>query len=468
VQLRPYQTEDLERVRARLRAGVRRVLLQQPTGAGKTILSGTMLKGASERGLRSWFAVHRKELLDQTSEKLRLLGVDHGFIAAGYPTNSFAPVQLCAIDTLGRRLEECDAPDLIVPDEAHHMVAATWARCLGGHERAKVVGLTATPERLDGRGLKDHFDELLVGPSVKRLIADGWLSPYRYFAPGVPDLAGVRTLGGDFNRGDIAEVMKDAAIIGDVVKHYRELADGMQGIVFAVDRQHSAEIAAAFEAAGITSAHVDGTMSAAVRRAKVEAFRDGSIQILSNCELFGEGFDIPRVSYVGLARPTQSLALHLQQCGRALRLFPGKTHAVIADHAGNALRLSTLPDDERQWSLEGRKRGTRAGNGPSDALPIRQCLECYQVSPSSADHCPGCGVVFPARARPACHEEGELFELTRLAEKRRQQEERKAEERQCGSLADWLALGKKRGFKTGWALKQWELRQKYRRGRRAA
>jgi DNA repair protein RadD len=160
--------------------------------------------------------------------------------------------------------------------------------------------------------------------------------------------------------------------------------------------------------------------------------------------------------------------LHLQQCGRALRLFPGKTHAVIADHAGNALRLSTLPDDERQWTLEGRKRGTRAGNGPSDALPIRQCLECYQVSPSSADHCPGCGVVFPARARPACHEEGELFELTRLAEKRRQQEERKAEERQCGSLADWLALGKKRGFKTGWALKQWELRQKYRRGRRAA
>jgi DNA repair protein RadD len=105
VELRAYQTEDLERVRARLRAGVRRVLLQQPTGAGKTILSGTMLKGASERGLKSWFAVHRKELLDQTSEKLTLLGVPHGFIAAGYPTNSFAPVQLCAIDTLGRRLE---------------------------------------------------------------------------------------------------------------------------------------------------------------------------------------------------------------------------------------------------------------------------------------------------------------------------------------------------------------------------
>jgi hypothetical protein len=251
-----------------------------------------MLKGASERGLKSWFAVHRKELLDQTSEKLRLLGVDHGFIASGYPTNSFAPVQLCAIDTLGRRLEECDAPDLIVPDEAHHMVAATWSRCLGGHERAKVVGLTATPERLDGRGLKDHFDELIVGPSVKRLIADGWLSPYRYFAPGVPDLAGVRVLGGDFNRGDIAEVMKDATIIGDVVKHYRDLADGMQGIVFGVDRQHSREIAEAFNDAGISATNVDGSMNPKERRSKVEAFRDGSTRYSQTASFSVKGFDV--------------------------------------------------------------------------------------------------------------------------------------------------------------------------------
>jgi DNA repair protein RadD len=243
VELRAYQTEDLERVRARLRAGVRRVLLQQPTGAGKTILSGTMLKGASRT--RAAVVVRRAP---QGTARPNEREADparraHGFIASGYPTNSFAPVQLCAIDTLGRRLEECEAPDLIVPDEAHHMVAATWARCLGGHERAKVVGLTATPERLDGRGLKDHFDELIVGPSVKRLIADGWLSPYRYFAPGEPDLAGVKVLGGDFNRGDIARVMKDAALIGDVVKHYLELAEGLQGIVFGVDRQHSREIA---------------------------------------------------------------------------------------------------------------------------------------------------------------------------------------------------------------------------------
>lgn len=458
--LRDYQLHDLERVRARLRAGVPRVLLQQPTGAGKTILSGTMLKGASERGLRSWFAVHRKELLDQTSEKLTMLGVPHGFIASGYPVNGFAPVQLCAIDSLARRLAECETPDLIVPDEAHHMVAATWERCLSGHD-AKTVGLTATPERLDGRGLKDHFDELIVGPSVKRLIADGWLSPYRYFAPGEPDLAGVKVLGGDFNRGDIARVMGSAALIGDVVKTYLALAEGLQGIVFAVNVDHANAIAEAFNRAGIRAAAVSGQTPIALRRLTIDAFRAGDIQILSNCELFGEGFDVPSVAYVGLARPTQSLALHLQQVGRALRVIPGKSCAIVCDHAGNAFRHG-LPDDERQWTLEGRKKAKR-GSGPSDALPIRQCVECYRVSPSSADHCPGCGIVFPARVQPTCHAEGELFELERLDAKRREKDARKSEERECHTLADWMLLGKKRGYKSGWAVTQWKLRQRWKR-----
>jgi superfamily II DNA or RNA helicase len=461
VQLRPYQEADLERVRARLRAGVKRVLLQQPTGAGKTILSGTMLGGAAERSKRSWFVVHRRELLDQTSEKLTLLDVPHGFMAAGYPVNGFAPVQLCAIDTLARRLHEAEAPDFIVPDEAHHMVAATWARCLTGHD-AYTVGLTATPERLDGRGLKDHFDELIVGPSVKQLIADGWLSTYRYFAPGQPDLAGVRVLGGDFNRGDIAKVMGTSQLIGDVVATYLKLAEGLQGIVFAVDVQSAIHIAAAFNAAGITAAAVSGETPQALRKMTIDRFRAGDIQILTNCELFGEGFDVPNVSYVGLARPTQSLALHLQQVGRALRVVPGKSCAVICDHAGNAFRHG-LPDDDREWTLEGRKRSKRGAKGPSDALPIRQCTECYRVSPSSADHCPGCGVVFPARVRLTCFAEGELFELERIEAKRREKEARKAEERACQSLEDWMRLGKQRGYKSGWAIYQWKLRQRWRR-----
>jgi DNA repair protein RadD len=193
----------------------------------------------------------------------------------------------------------------------------------------------------------------------------------------------------------------------------------MQGIVYGVDRQHSRDLADAFNAAGVVAAvHLDGETPRLERKVAIDRFRSGQTTILCNVELFCEGFDVPGVSYVGLARPTQSLALHLQMVGRALRVTPGKAHAVICDHAGNALRLATLPDDERQWSLDGRKKGKRGATARPTRSPIRQCVECYRVSPSTADHCPGCGVVFPARARPACHAEGELFELERLQVKR--------------------------------------------------
>jgi DNA repair protein RadD len=144
-------------------------------------------------------------------------------------------------------------------------------------------------------------------------------------------------------------------------------------------------------------------------------------------------------------------------------LFPGKTHAVICDHAGNALRLSTLPDDDRQWTLEGRKRGKRAANGPSDALPIRQCLECYMVSPSSADHCPGCGVVFPARAASGVPAEGELFELTRLNAKRGSRSSGRPKSAPAVARGLDAARQEARGYKNGWAIYQWKLRQRWRR-----
>ena len=460
--LRGYQEALLDGARARLRAGVARLLLQLPTGGGKTVLAAEMLGGAARKGLRSWFVVHRKELLDQTSRTFAAMGIDHGFIATDYPINPRAPVQLCGIHTLANRLVSVDPPDLIVWDEAHHAVAGTWSRVMNVLPSARHIGLTATPERLDGRGLKDHFDEMLLGPTTAELIAEGHLSPYRYFAPGQPDLLGVRTTAGDFNRGDLAKVMEDKGLIGDVVASYQRHASGMQGIVFAVDTEHSRLLAGEFRAAGILAEHVDGSMKKAERGAKVEAFRRGEIAILTNCELFGEGFDVPAVSYVGLARPTQSLSLHLQQVGRALRVLPGKSHAIICDHAGNAFR-NGLPDDDRTWTLEGRKKGKGRAVGPSDALSIRQCTECYQVSPSTASECPGCGFVFPVRSRTPETGDGELFELTRIEAAKQQRERRKREERECKTLEEFTALGERRGYAnpSGWAYNQVRMRHQY-------
>src|SRR5690606_39068779 len=176
-------------------------------------------------------------------------------------------------------------------------------------------------------------------------------------------------------------------------------------IVFGVSRAHSARIAAAFQAQGVTAAHVDGSMSERERDAAVDAYRDGRIKILCNVDLFGEGFDVPGIVYCGLCRPTKSLALFLQQCGRALRVFDGKENAIICDHAGNVFQHG-LPDDDRRWSLEARAKRSR---GASDAVPIHQCPLCYQVTFSQHRTCP-CGYVFTIRERSLAWADGELFE----------------------------------------------------------
>lgn len=434
-----------------MRQGRRRVLLQLPTGGGKTVMAAEMLGGAAKRGLRSHFNVHRKELIEQTSRTFGDVGIPHGFIAAGLPFNPHALVCLNGVQTLANRLEHIKAPDLVVTDECHHATATTWDTIFRAFPDAYQIGLSATPERLDGRGLKDYFDVMVKGPTVAELIARGFLSPYRYFAPGKPDLVGVPTRAGDFNRGELGELMDKPKLIGDVVEHYLRLARGKQGVVFAVSREHSRHLAEAFAAEGVRAAHVDGSMADKERAAIVGAFRAGDLDMMVNVDLFGEGFDVPGLVYAGLARPTKSLALFLQQVGRALRIFPGKDQAIIADHAGNAFTHG-LPDDEREWTLEGRKKGGRTKSS-DDAFSIRQCPDCYRVSASGTAICPGCGHEFPAQARAAATEDGELFELERLAAKNRATEQRKAEERAATTMAELIRLGRARGYAnpSGWA-----------------
>lgn len=473
MQLRPFQDALVEGARGHLRRGVRRLLLQLATGGGKTVIAAFIIGGVQSRGRRVWFVVHRKELLKQTSATFTAVGIPHGFIAAGLPAAAHELVQLCGVQTLALRLDDVLPPDVIIWDEAHHATAGTWATVMARFPHALHIGLTATPQRLDGAGLGQHFDVMVCGPTTADLIGMGFLSPYRYFAPGEPDLVGVKRTGGDFNRGDLGDLMDKPALVGDVVRTYLDKAPGAQGIVFAVNRDHSRHLAAAFAAAGVPAAHVDGSMSAAERDRFDAAFRAGDIRIGCNVDLFGEGYDVPGIGYVGLARPTSSLSLHLQQCGRALRIFPGKTHAVICDHAGNALRGLGLPDDPRVWTLEGREKG--AGRSVvSDATPIRQCPECFRVNPSRELACLGCGHVFAVEARSAEQREGELFELKRLsleeraAAKEADRQRRKQEERDARTLPELLKLARDRGYPKAeaWARKRMELREQYRGGGR--
>lgn len=451
--LRDYQMQMLLDALALMRQGYRRILIQAPTGAGKTVLAAAVLAVVAQLGVTGEFVVHRKELINQTSRSFTGLGLSHGFIAAKRPMDLTQSIILAGVQTLAKRLGGLLPPNLTVLDECHHAVAGTWEAVLEHYAGSYIIGLTATPQRLDGRGLIDHFDAIVLGPSVRWLIDHGYLSPFEYYAPSLPDLSGVRDIGGDLDRKATAAVMDRPKLIGDVVEHYLRLAPGKQGIVFAVNREHSRHIADAFNANGVPAMHVDGSMSDAQREYFDSAFRAEDIRIGVNVGLFGEGYDVPNVSYVGLDAPTKSLVNHLQACGRALR--PSGDVAVIADHAGNAVdRQLGLPDDDREWSLEGRARKGR--NTLNDAFSVTQCKKCFRVYPSSQRFCPGCQSEAPIQVRPIQQEAGVLSKLDREELRKRQAEQRKLEESSCTSYEQMLSLGRARGYKfpVQWAKRQ--------------
>lgn len=451
IALRDYQQQIVTDCRAAFREGERKVTVQLATGGGKTVLGSFMVHGASQRGMTCWWLVHRRELISQASRTFTDMGIGHGVIAGGYATDPFARVQVGSIQTVARRLEQLAPPDMIVFDETHHIGAAQWSDVFARFPDAYVLGLTATPWRLDGRGLGTWYGRMISGPSVAELIQRGSLSPYRLFAPSAPDMTQVETQAGDYKQRQLAAIMDKPSITGDAVQHYSQLCAGKRAVAFAVSIEHSQHIAAQFRLAGIPAEHVDGTMDLSERDAAVARFVRGETLILSNAELFGEGFDVPAIEAAVLLRPTKSLSLYLQQVGRALRPAPGKDRAIILDHAGNSLTHG-LPDDPREWSLEDRPK--RRGSAKSDS-PVRQCLKCFRVY-RPQPKCPGCGHQTAATPREIEQREGQLIEVQR----EEQAQQRRMEERDCHTLADWQQLARERGYKPGWAVVRFQARQR--------
>ncbi len=457
ISLRPYQSQAIDDLRAAL-SRHRSALCVAPTGSGKTVLAAYMLGTARAKGRSAWFIAHRDFLLDQTALTFDNVGIPYGFIAAGRPYNAAHAVQIVSVGTAQRRLDRLTPPDIIVWDECHHIAAASYRKIYQWAARSRHVGLSATPTRLDGKGLDEFFDELVSGPSVSQLMAAGYLSQYRAFAPSAPNLSGVHTIAGDYNRGELGTVMDDGQIIGDMVRHYREKADGRRAIYFCVGVEHSKHVADIFCIAGVPAMHLDAGSSTAHRRLCAQRLAAGDLRVLTNVDLFGEGFDLSAqaetecpVEAVGLARPTKSLSLHLQQIGRALR--PKDSPAIILDHAGNLLRHG-LPDDSREWTLKGiDRRKTAQASGPA----VTQCGSCFGVYRAGLMVCPYCGVGRSLQAREVEEVAGELREIDRAAMLAREAD-RKAREKQeqfeARTTAELIQLARRRGYKNPgyWAL----------------
>lgn len=444
-ELRDYQQDIVTQARQAFRAGERTVLIQLPTGGGKTVLGSFMVQGSSAKGLCCWWLVHRRELLNQASRTFYEMGIPHGFISGGRSSDPAQRVQIGSVQTVARRLDRLPPPDVIVFDEAHHLGAAQWQQIFEAYRDAKVIGLSATPWRLDGKGLGHWFSTMILGPSPADLMARGSLSNYRLFAPSTPDTSSVATQMGDFKKNDLSAVMDKPSITGDAVQHYRRLAPGKRAVAFACSIEHSLHVVEQFRGSGIAAEHVDGQMDHNERDAIISRFVAGQTLVLSNADLLGEGFDVPAIEAAILLRPTQSLSLHLQQVGRALRPAPGKTEAIILDHAGNSIRHG-LPDDEREWTLDDREK--RKKKGDEATVAVRQCVKCFRVY-SPAPHCPGCGYAPPTISREVEQKDGVLAEIDPAAIRAA----RKQEERRAGSVEELTQIGIKRGYKNpaGWA-----------------
>jgi superfamily II DNA or RNA helicase len=451
MELRPYQNQLANDIRGAFGSGANRPLAVSPTGSGKTVLFSYITSQVLKRGSRVIIIAHRREILDQISATLKRVGVPHGFIQAG-KSASTQPAMVASIQTLARRLDTIPAPDLVIIDEAHHSVSKSYVQMFAAWPTAKFIGVTATPERLDGKGLGVMFDRMVMGPSVQWLIDNGFLAQPVYYAPReAVDLSQVHTIAGDFDRSETEEIVDTPRITGDAVTHYVRFCNRQRAVAFCISVAHAQHVADTFNSCGIPSASIDGTLDPEVRKQRVEDLTAGKILVLTSCELISEGFDLPAVNAAILLRPTQSLSMHLQQVGRALRPYPGKVNAIILDHVGNCLRHG-LAEQERDWDLSGREKRLKK----SSLVETKQCSKCFAIFAGTV--CPQCGSQREIAAREIEEVDGELQRLS-IEDISKKREERR-EEGKCKTLDDFRALAKQRGYKLGWAFFRWQARQR--------
>ena len=394
MELRDYQSAAIERLRGNFACGHRRQILVAPTGAGKTVMASSIIRSAVERGRRCLFLAHRKELIDQASGKLDFCEIEHGVIKAGHKRRRpWCSVQVASVQTLVRR-NHFEA-DVVIIDECHRSTAATYQKILERFEKPPtVIGLTATPYRQGGAGLADAYEKIVVSQSAKELVLEGFLVNPKVYAASQIDISRLRVKkSGEFTDQSAADAMADIMLRGEIVDNWKRRANGASTVCFAVNVEHSKQIVKQFQNAGIPAAHLDGKTPDAVREEILRKLASRELKVVSNVGVLCEGYDLPLLECVILARPIHSRGLWKQCVGRVMRTSHEKRMAVVMDHGCNTQRHGFVTDEET-YTLED---GVEVTVGSDDPTPQEQqfviCENCGVFITEDVDACPECGHV---------------------------------------------------------------------------
>ena len=443
--LRPYQQDALDRCRQEFAAGHKRVLLVASTGSGKTTIAASMIHSACSLGHRVLFLAHRRELIAQAANRLREHDIDPGIILAGVMPHPSRPVQVASVQTLARR--DIPRSDLLIVDECHHSPSVSYRKSLDSVEFA--LGLTATPWRMNGRGLGDIFQSSVVAALPSRLVADGYLCPVDGFSYDLPDMSKVKVTGGDYSEGEAANVM--GYVGGNIVQRWLDCRPG-RTVLFACTVDHSQKLTRMFRDAGVRAEHLDGKTPNSLRADILGRLADGTTEIICNVGVLTEGYDLPSIRCIVLARPTRSEGLFVQMAGRGLRTAPGKDVVRIHDHAGCCMRFG-LPDQDRDYSLTGGKKKD------ADSVPaVTTCPQCFAVFRPGPKACPACGAQLSALASPRTINEVEGVEVELSALQAKLDRRHNAPPHLVASYKELMDVAAQKGYKAGWPKVQFRLK----------
>lgn len=428
--LRSYQKRLIDDIKASIIHDHRSIVSVLGCGGGKSIIQADISRSATNKQNNVLFLVHRKELCEQIYNTFSSYGVD---------------MELCSVSmvqTVSRHIDRIQIPKIIITDEAHHSTAASYKKIYEAFPDALRLGFTATPCRLNKGGLGEVYDDLITSVSTQWLIEHNYLSPYKYYSVKLADTSGLHIKAGDYKADEVAELMQNKEIYGGTVEQWERLAKNKKTIAYCASVEAAEQTAAEFRRAGYTAEALSGITPNELRAQIMQDFRDSKIMILTNCELFGEGLDVPDCECTVLLRPTQSLTLYIQQSMRSMRYMPGKT-ATIIDHVGNCY-LHGLPDDDREWTLEPKHK-------QESIVKIRECPNCYAVYPPTEEKCPYCGY---AAVKEVQRKDRKTVEID-LVEVQRQENIKNTSYWNLNpqSWADIEEIRKARGYKIQWAIR---------------